>query len=102
MVHRSRRGAAIVFLVLALLALGQRNEAERQRVEAEAAQATSEARRAEADKQRQLAVARQLAAQSQLALDNTGAGLVRSALLAIESRCGALSPLRATKPYVED
>ncbi|MCQ3974873.1 MAG: hypothetical protein DPW09_15640 [Anaerolineae bacterium] len=78
-------GVAVALLFLALIAFVQGREAERQRVEAEAARATSEMRRAEADKQRQLALARQLAAQSQVALDNSGLGLIRSALLAIES-----------------
>lgn len=78
-------GAAIIFLFLAIIALMQWNEAERQRFEAEVARATSEARREEADQQRQLAVARQLAAQSQVMLDNSGSGLIRSTLLAIES-----------------
>ena len=48
--------------------------------------ATAEAKaHQETEEQRQIAVARQLAAQAQMVLYNTGAGLVRSTLLAVES-----------------
>ena len=92
-------GAAVIFLILALLAWGQRNtardaqatavgeahtrataqaQAEERRLEAESAQAVAE-------EQRQVALARQLAAQAQIVLDNSSSSVVRSILLAVES-----------------
>lgn len=104
--ERARRriiwGLATGLLVVALLALfawGQRQTAVAEaqmrataQAQAEAgqqaaldAQATADIRQQEAEKQRGIALARQLTTQSRVALDNTGAGLVRSGLLAIEA-----------------
>ncbi len=95
-----------IAIVLAFAALLQRNDAvfkfaaantaEAKAVTEAAVRATAEANaimqanarataQARAEEQHQIAVGRQLAAQSQISLDNTGTGLVRSVLLAVES-----------------
>ena len=68
----------------------QRSEAER---------AARERRRRRAEEQRRIALARQLAAQAQIVLDNTGTSLVRSVLLATESlsRCRTFEGDRALR-----
>lgn len=99
-------GAALVFLLMALLAWGQRNAAISARATAVAeanvrataqavaveeaqvratAQAQAEDRRREAEAQRQIALARQLVVQSELLLAQDPNLLERSALLAVES-----------------
>ena len=89
----------IVLLSLLVVVFQGREEAIRQKVRADenarAAEKASknaklkaqEAReqRDEAERQGRIALARQLETQSELAFNNTGEGLVRSALLAVES-----------------